>query len=148
MKLIISDNLYLENATKEDVALIYTQCENLVQRYENATVVDIPKALSWVRKKIENSIEDYSAIYFANNKVGYISVHKEEEMWELDDFYIFDAYQGNGIGSQVLEYLVKKYDRMFLYVFKDNVGAISLYERYGFKVSKEVGSTRLIMERR
>lgn len=147
MKLIISDNLYLENATKEDVALIYTQCENLVQRYENAMVVDIPKALSWVRKKIENSIEDYSAIYFANNKVGYISVHKEEEMWELDDFYIFDAYQGNGIGSQVLEYLVKKYDRMFLYVFKDNVGAISLYKKYGFDVVEEVGTTRLIMER-
>lgn len=148
MKQIISDELYLENASGEDIESIYTQCESLIQRYEDSTNVDIPKALSWVKRKIENSISDYRVIFYANQKVGYVSVHKEEGVWELDDFYIFDAYQGNGIGSQVLEYLVKKYDRMFLYVFKNNVGAISLYKKYGFDVVEEVGTTRLIMERR
>ena len=148
MRQVISTNLYLDTATREDVEAIYKLCEALVLKYEDSSVVDISKALEWVKKKIENSIDDYSVIFENNQKVGYVSVHKEENMWELDDFYILEVYRGRGIGSQVLEYIVKKYDRIFLYVFKENIGAISLYEKYGFKVVKEVGTTRLIMERR
>ena len=148
MRQVISTNLYLDTATREDVEAIYKLCEALVLKYEDSSVVDISKALEWVKKKIENSIDDYSVIFENNQKVGYVSVHKEENMWELDDFYILEEYRGRGIGSQVLEYIVKKYDRIFLYVFKENIGAISLYEKYGFKVVKEVGTTRLIMERR
>ena len=148
MKLIISDELYLEEASSIDVNPIYEQCKQLILNYEDNTSVDIPKVLTWVKKKIENSIDNYFVVYHKSIKVGYVSVHKEEEMWELDDFYIFEEYRGMGIGSKVLAYLMNKYDRMFLYVFKENVVAISLYKKYGFDIVKEVGTTRFIMERR
>ena len=67
---------------------------------------------------------------------------------ELDDLYLYPAFQGRGIGTEVLEKSIAEADApIFLYVFRANTRAIRLYERFGFRVTEEVSPTRCIMRR-
>jgi len=58
----------------------------------------------------------------------------------LEHFYIHPNYQGKGIGSQVLDYLLKQDyvigKRVTLNVLQES-SAQSLYKRFGFKVDSE-----------
>ncbi len=83
-----------------------------------------------------------------NKKAGYFRFAAEEGKYELDDLYILPEYRGQGIGSRVMEYCLKKADKpVFLYVFKNNLPAVRLYEKYGFREIESVTSTRMIMQK-
>ena len=137
----------VKSATIEDVEPLYELNRTLIMRYEDIENIDLERVLAWVKGKLVDHINEYSVIYCDEKKVGYYCVTRNEDLWELDDFYVFEEYRGRGIGSYVLSELIKRYPRMFLYVFRGNTRAIGLYERFGFKVSKEVGNTRYIMMR-
>ncbi len=61
----------------------------------------------------------------------------------LDRYLIDGKYQGKGLGSELLEALINhladkyNYDEIFLSVYDDNMGAIRLYEKFGFKFNGE-----------
>ncbi len=135
-------------ATEEDAETIFRLSKSLIDTYEDLPSIDYPKVLEWVEKKVRTSIEKYTVIMLAGEKVGYYCLEKHENMWELDDFYILPAYRGKGIGTSVLNTICSKTEgRIFLYVFRKNNGAISLYNRFGFETVKLVSDTRQIMER-
>lgn len=135
-------------ATDEDVQPIFELCQSLIDDYEDISSIDYCKVLAWVKKKIQTNISKYTAITLDGDIIGYYCLDKQEEKWELDDFYILPAYRGKGIGSAVLNAICNNTDgRIFLYVFRKNNRAISLYKRFGFETVKEVSDTRQIMER-
>lgn len=72
-------------------------------------------------------------------------------MLELDDFFIFEEFQGTGIGTEVLKYITliakEKNKDVFLYVFANNQGAINLYHRNGYKIVKNIADSRYIMSK-
>ena len=55
----------------------------------------------------------------------------------LEEIYVRDAFQGNGIGTKLIQFIRQEYDdavkRYRLEVCGDNLGAIKLYERLGFE---------------
>ncbi|WGV58078.1 GNAT family N-acetyltransferase [Brevibacillus brevis] len=67
----------------------------------------------------------------------------DKRVW-LDRYFIDHRYQGYGLGKQSLEaliqHLVKQYncEKIYLSVFKDNVQAIRIYQKYGFKFNREI----------
>ncbi|MGD8191869.1 GNAT family N-acetyltransferase [Brevibacillus ginsengisoli] len=62
----------------------------------------------------------------------------------LDRYFIDHRYQGRGLGKQSLEdliqHLVKQYkcNKIYLSVYKDNVKAIRIYQKRGFKFNGEL----------
>lgn len=78
---------------------------------------------------------------------GVIKVHsKDEKIVEITDFYVEPFFVGQGIGTRLLEYLIqqvrkKGFQKIILWVIKDNVKARKFYERNGFINS---GETRII----
>ena len=135
-------------ATHLDAEPIFLLCKALIDTYEDNSAIDYPKVLQWVENKIQNNINNYTAISLAGKTVGYYRLEKQGDKWELDDFYILPAYRGRGLGSAVLENICANTGgRIFLYVFRKNIRAISLYNRFGFVTVKTVSKTRQIMER-
>ena len=135
-------------ATDEDVMPIFDLCKSLIETYEDLSSIDYPKVLAWVEKKLRANIENYTAITLAGETVGYYCLEKQGDKWELDDFYILPGFRGKGVGTAVLNFICRNTDGcIFLYVFRKNIGAISLYERFGFETVKLVSDTRQIMER-
>ena len=72
--------------------------------------------------------------------IGCIALKPIVDGYLLEHFYIHPDYQGKGIGSQVLEYLLKQDyvlgKRVTLNVLQGSP-ARRLYERFGFKVDSE-----------
>lgn len=135
-------------AGAEDIPVIFRFCEELIDRYEDPVSVDIPRAKDWVRHKLQSQISGYSVILRDDERVGYFHLIPDET-YELDDLYILPEFQGQGFGTEVIRFCVEQSRRagkdIFLYVFRENRRAISLYGRMGFRIGKTVGKTRLIM---
>lgn len=131
----------------EDVENILAMQKELIERYEDLDAIDCQKVFAWCRRKIEAQMQDYRKILCDGVTAGYYALHRQEEEWELDDLYLYPAFQGKGIGTAVLQKVIADTAPagLFLYVFVKNTGAVRLYERLGFVLSEQVGSTRQIL---
>ncbi|MDF2671950.1 MAG: GCN5-related N-acetyltransferase [Clostridiales bacterium] len=137
------------HATANDIEVLFELNKKLIEKYETNLNHDFEKIYSWVKRKLENNIKSYQCIYFDGIKVGYFYLHNDGEKLELDDLYIFDEFQGGGIGTRVLKYVAsiaaEKNKAVFLYVFAKNHGAIRLYLRNGYEIVKNIDDSRYIM---
>ena len=144
--------LRYEQAQEVDIETIYTFCKDLIERYET-DAIDFEKVLSWCKRKITASLEEYRRILRDSDIVGYFHLCPEENgTLELDDLYIHESFRGQGIASVLLNELCASADEkgqtLLLYVFKQNEGAVRLYERHGFVISDKAGNSRWIMVRK
>ena len=141
-------NLNFQPAQLQDADVIFEQARELIERYEDPDLVEIPKVLSWMEKKIHSEISGYTRVLHNGEIVGYFHLDKSQTPAELDDFYVLPAHRGQGIGSEILEILFSEMNTpIFLYVFKENLPAMRLYEKMGFVYSEDVSKTRCILVR-
>ncbi|MDD5792974.1 MAG: GNAT family N-acetyltransferase [Erysipelotrichaceae bacterium] len=136
--------LETKNIDYDDLDIIYGLAIDLVEQYEDLSNIDYPKVKNWLRQKIVSCKDEYWAIYYQDKKAGYYHLSESDDMMELDDLYILKEYQGKGLGTAIINGIIKKHSTIFLYVFKKNKRAIALYERIGFRITRDL-KTRLIM---
>lgn len=138
-----------DRATSSDIKHLYHLCKQLIDDYENIVSIDYEKVLIWIRKKIENSINEYTTVYADGQKVGYYHFYKNENAnYELDDLYIFSEFQNCGIGTTIIEKCCSSVDEpVILYVFIKNQRAVSLYKRLGFDIVETIKDSRYIMKK-
>ena len=141
-------DITVENALKSDVDILYNLNKKLIDKYENINDIAYDEVLRWVYKKITTFIDDYKRIVINKETVGFFHFYyqREVDMFELDDFYILDKYQNQGIGSYILNDLLAKTKKpIFLYVFIKNKKAIALYKRHNFIIIENIKNSRYIM---
>lgn len=139
-------NLHFMSASEADIPIIYAQAKNLIDTYEDISLIDYDKVLAWVDRKITTYIKEYSAVISEGSTCGYYRLCQDGE---LDDLYVLPSFQNRGIGSEIMKKCIEDTNgSMYLYVFSGNTRAIAFYERFGFSVREKVGKTRLIMERK
>ena len=92
------------------------------------------------------SIEPYN-IVFDDKIIGSILLKDIQEGKIIDEIYIEKEFRNNGIGTDIIMKVVKKSNNknIYLWVYKENIKAVSLYERLGFKIIDETES-RYYME--
>ena len=77
------------------------------------------------------------SVYEKDNKiVGYLNYSIMYDKAELNYIFVDLEYRKSGIGSILLDYLLEKCENcqnITLEVRKDNISAINLYKKYGFK---------------
>lgn len=140
-------NITYAAAAEQDAALIYDQTMQLIHRYENLEEINYDKVLHWCRQKVEGNIHSYTRILADGCLAGFYRFSPADGKMEIDDLYIFPAYQNQGIGTRVIRKCLEETDLpVFLYVFIRNTGAFRLYQRMGFQIIKTIGTSRYIME--
>ena len=65
---------------------------------------------------------------------GFISIINNEFIGAL---FVDTAYQGCGIGKQLINYAMNKYKKLNLAVYKDNNKSVEFYINRGFKIIEE-----------
>ena len=140
-------NITYDRATSSDIEYLYQLSKQQIDDYENIEGMDYEKVLNWVHKKIENSIDEYTAIYVNGKKAGYYHFYKNEAgLYELDDLYIFSEFQSHGVGTTITRKCCSSVDEpVVLYVFIKNQRAVSLYQRLGFDIIETIKNSRYIM---
>lgn len=104
---------------------------------------------SFNRQQIEKELSHPRSVfylaYYKNELAGYLKINfgpaqtdiNDDASLELERIYILKEYQGNGLGSMLLEKVVEiarenDLDYIWLGVWEKNMGAIRLYGRQGF----------------
>lgn len=136
----------LESAEQRDLPLLFQLNRQLIDRYEDISLIEYDRVLAWVEKNLERNLPHIRRILRNGKPAGFFCLLPGEEIRELDSLFIFPEFQGIGIGTQVLRHCQSLCSGLRLYVFRQNQGAIGLYQRLGFRITQEVGQTRYIME--
>ena len=81
-----------------------------------------------------------------NTLIGVIGIQKVKDVTLIRHAYTLTSYQGIGMGSALLEYLLKKNQnsRLLLGTWKKAKWAIRFYEKFGFILHTEEQSTLLL----
>ena len=65
----------------------------------------------------------------------------------LHNFYVEEQFRKQGIGTQILRYMIENFNVEILYVDKDNKEAIRLYHRFGFVKTEDLNENMIVMRR-
>ena len=129
-------------AEPQDLPLLFQMNRQLIELYEDIGSIDYGAVLSWVEQNLASHFSDFRRILFHDRLAGFFCLSEGE----LDSFFLLPEYRGMGIGTAVLKYCQSLSPVLTLYVFQENRGAIRLYSRMGFRITREIGKTRYIME--
>lgn len=83
-----------------------------------------------------NPFSNYLLYFIDDEIVGYINYYLIYNRIEIANFNVLNDYQNKHIGTELLDNLINKYtniDNITLEVKKDNIKAIHLYQKMGFK---------------
>jgi len=115
--------------------------------------IDEQTHLNWLNSMhLPNPKNIAFAIKINENFVGMIyliGVDYENKFGEIGIYIHQNNMRGLGIGNKAFEYIIDfaktdlKLEKLTLRVFKDNINAIKLYEKFGFKFSQNLSENLL-----
>lgn len=148
LKFYMSYNKYkLENASIKDLERIKKYKFNTIFEYaKDLDKEEIEKINNYINKNVLKQIFEYQNIILNNVIVGSFLITKNENGVLLDEIFIEEQYRNKGIGSTIIKDIISKTnDDLYLWVYKDNIRAINLYNKLGFNKKEETDS-RYYME--
>ena len=86
--------------------------------------------------------------HYNNTLVGVIGVQEVKDVILIRHAYTLSSYQGEGVGSALLEYLLKKNknSRLLVGTWKNATWAIRFYEKFGF-ITHSKDETNLLLKK-
>ena len=104
------------------------------------------QVLSVAKEYGEPTVLDNILVYDDGVVKGLIHIEKNE----IVELYVDFFFQGQGIGSQLIEYAKENYPIIFLWAIEKNTDAIRFYEAHGFHLTDikkfEEGTTEYLVK--
>lgn len=122
---------------------------NRLIEYKNRTIYQYAKDLSneeidkinkYVTSEVPKLINDYCNIIVDNKIVGCLLLTDKDDDKLLDEIYLEEGYRNKGIGTKIIMDILNNNDVVYLWVYKENEKAISLYKKLEFNVIEETES--------
>lgn len=136
----------LIKATNNDIDFIKkAKLYNILKYAHDLTEEEILNINNYVEKSILVEMSNYKIIVHDNQKIGCLLVTKKENSMMLDEIYLEEEYRNKKIGTNIITNILKSNSLIYLWVYKENTKAISLYKKMKFKVINET-ETRYYME--
>lgn len=119
--------------------------KNIIYEYAHDLGRDeIEEIEKYVLESVPKLLNDYYNIVVKNRVVGALLVTNRKGAKELDEIYLEEEYRNKGIGTSIIKDIIHN-NLVYLWVYKDNLKAISLYQKLGFKIVDET-NTRYYMK--
>ena len=101
--------------------------------------------LTWEEySKVFRSLGQVCAIYQDKVMAGFYWIEERGDTLHLHALILKTKYQGQGIGTAVLKVLAESYsgklEKIELGVYQANSGAIRLYQKHGFQITRNLGN--------
>ena len=139
-------NYKLMKADIDDVStLIDYKLKNIFDYAENLSLEEIKQINNYVKSNVPKQIDDYKVICINDKKVGCLLVVNKDDGVLLDEIYLEEKYRNKGIGTSIIKKILSNYNIVYLWVYKLNTRALSLYKKLGFKIIDET-ETRYYMK--
>lgn len=137
----ILKNANVENFNYLKEAKLY----NILKYAENLTQSEMEEINNYVLEELKEKLENYQMIIAQEKIVGCILVEQNEDGVIIDELYLDENYRNKKIGSTIIENIKKDNNKVYLWVYKNNINAVKLYKKLNFKIIEETG-TRYYMK--
>lgn len=126
----IDDIDYLKQAKSN---IIYTYANNLTEEEKN-------EINNYIDTSIPKELKEYKIILFNNKTIGCLLIKKQNNGVLLDEIYLEESYRSLGIGTEIIKNILDINNIVYLWVYKENKKAVSLYKRLSFIIIDETES--------
>ena len=122
---------------------------NRLIEYKKRTIYEYAKDLSdeeinkinrYIASEVPKLIDVYCNIMVDNKIIGCLLLTNKDDGKLLDEIYLEKVYRNKGIGTEIIRDILSNNDIVYLWVYKENKKAISLYKKLGFNVIEETES--------
>lgn len=138
-------NYKLVQAKESDLPIVKEYKKSIIFAYaKGLSLEEETKINKYIEETTKEDIELYQLIVVNEKCIGCLLLTNTEEGKRIDELYLEKEYRHKGIGSCILKEITKTYPALYLYVYKENKEAISLYQKYNFQIIKET-ETRYLM---
>lgn len=121
---------YLKQAKSN---IIYTYANNLTEEEKI-------KINNYIDTSIPKELKEYKIILFNNKAIGCLLIKKQDDGVLLDEIYLEESYRSLGIGTEIIKNILDINNVVYLWVYKENKKAVSLYKRLNFIIVDETES--------
>ena len=132
-KLIKSSNDDIEKLIDYKKKTIFEYAKDLPEN-------EINKINNYVKNNVPKLLNNYSNIVVDNKVVGCLLLTDKDDGKLLDEIYLEEEYRNKGIGTNIIKDIITNNNIIYLWVYKENIQAISLYKKLGFVVIEETES--------
>jgi len=130
----------VKSSNKDIDRLIEYKKRTIFEYAKDLSKEEINKINNYVTNEVPKLINDYCNIVVDNKTVGCLLLTKKDDGKLLDEIYLEEEYRNKGIGTSILKEVISSNDIVYLWVYKKNIQAISLYKKLGFIVIDETES--------
>ena len=131
----------LVESSSEDIdRLIDYKKKTIFEYAKDLSENEINKINNYVENEVPKLLNNYSNIVVDNKIVGCLLLTPKDDGILLDEIYLEEEYRNKGIGTNIIKEVINNNDIIYLWLYKENVQAISLYKKLGFNVIEETES--------
>lgn len=131
----------LINATNKDIEqLIKYKYKNILEYAIDINDEEKKEIDKYIKEHVVEEIKQYKMIEVNNKKIGCLLVTKKDDGILLDEIYLENEYRNMGIGSNIISNILLNNNIIYLWVYKLNKKALSLYNRLGFEIIQETNN--------
>ena len=131
----------LINSSKNDIErLIKYKKETIYEFANNLSEEEINRINNYIITNVPKLLDNYFNIVINNKVIGCVLITNKDHGKLLDEIYIEEKFRNKGIGTSIIKDIIRENSIVYLWVYKENKQAISLYKKLGFKVIDETDS--------
>lgn len=131
-------NFDVVRASDMDIDLLIKRKIDIILKYaDNLSKDEIERINEYSKNEVCQNIDYYQLIKCDDNVVGSVLVVPYLDGVMIDDLYLCEKFRNVGIGTKIIHDIIFNHDNVYLWVYKSNLGAVSLYKRIGFSVIEE-----------
>lgn len=128
----------LTKSTAEDLMRLIKYKKATIFAYaDNLPREEIDRINSYIEKNVPKELDDYQNIVVDGRVVGCLLLSSNGDELELDEIYLESDFRGQGIGKNIIKKILLENDPVYLWVYKANTKAVSLYKSLNFKIIQE-----------
>ncbi len=131
----------LSTSSNKDINRLIEYKKRTIYEYaKDLSNEEIDKINKYVTSEVPKLINDYCNIIVDNKIVGCLLLTDKDDDKLLDEIYLEEEYRNKGIGTEIIKDILNNNDIVYLWVYKENEKAISLYKKLEFNVIEETES--------
>lgn len=128
----------LDKSSVDDIGRLIEYKKRTIFEYaKDLSEEEINRINNYVENEVPKLLNSYSNIIIDNKIVGCLSLTDKDNGILLDEIYIEEEYRNKGIGTEILKKVLSDNNIVYLWVYKENVKAVSLYKNIGFNIIDE-----------
>ena len=131
-------NYKLIKSSNDDIEKLIDYKKKTIFEYaKDLPINEINKINNYVKNNVPKLLNNYFNIVVDDKVVGCLLLTDRDDGVLLDEIYLEEEYRNKGIGTDIIKNVINNNDIIFLWVYKENLKAVSLYKKLGFVVLDE-----------